>query len=98
MKYHVAMGLLDDFIVKSATKTPRPGGAGILASPGVGGDMRVPPQVKAAAKVESIRREGVLCKRCGVCVKERERERERERESVCRGRESRLNTKGGGPV
>ena len=54
-----AMNILDDFIQKSS------GGAraAVMASPGVGGAMRVSPQVKVSGGVDSIKREGVLCKR-----------------------------------
>lgn len=54
-----AMNILDDFIQKSS------GGAraAVMASPGVGGAMRVSPQIKVSGGVDSIKREGVLCKR-----------------------------------
>ena len=36
---------------------------GEFLSPGVGGDMRVSPAVKAEGGVDRVRREGILCKR-----------------------------------
>ena len=63
-----AMNILDNFLLASANSNSpvaRAGGAGASAmfSPGVGGAMRVSPQVKIHGGVDSIKREGVLCKR-----------------------------------
>lgn len=64
-----AMCILDDFIQKSSAHKASPvagangARASVMASPGVGGAMRVSPQVKIRSGVESIKREGVLCKR-----------------------------------